>query len=212
MKNDVPFIANTDDGLHCQQAAYMMILRYFKPDTIFTFKEWDKITGFEPEKGTWEFASLLWFYRQGFEVLHMTLFDLKQFSRKGSKYLVELMGKEVGEWQIEHSNLELEIIRAKDLANTNIYSKEEPKISDIISYLSKGFLVRVLVNSRRLNGQEGYFGHAVVVIGYDDTGIFFHDPGPEAMPSRYVDFVSFEAAWADPNPAAKELDAIRLQE
>lgn len=34
MTYDVPFVPNTKDDLYCLQAAYMMIVKYYKPDIL----------------------------------------------------------------------------------------------------------------------------------------------------------------------------------
>lgn len=207
---NVPFISNTSDDLHCQQAAYMMVLKFFRPETNIDFEAWDEITGFEKNKGTWATASLLWFKDQGFKVKHLSLFNMEKFVKKGGEYLIESAGEKVGQWQIQHSNLPLEQKRAKQLINSGIYVEKEPTKQDIIKFLDDGYLARVLVNARKLNNKKGYAGHAVVVIGYDDNGFTLHDPGLPPQQRRKVSFQNFENAWADPNKEAKELDAIRL--
>jgi hypothetical protein len=210
MTIDVPFIENTDDALHCQQAAYFMIAKHFDPDFSINWEEWSRVTGFEEDKGTWAFAGLLWFHNHGYEVKHITKFDMEAFIQRGEEYILEISGPEVGRWEIEHSNIPLEQKRSKELLETDIYINREPTINDIKDFLKQGFLVKVLVNSRRLNGQEGYFGHAVVVVGFDDENIIFHNPGPPAAEKQKASYKDFEIAWADPNVDVKELDAIRL--
>lgn len=108
MKLDITFVANDPDDLHCLQAAFMMIAKYFRPDFNIGWDEWSKLTGFEEDKGTWQTAALLWFYENGFEVKHITVFDFDKFARLGGDYLIEISGEEVGQWQIEHSNILLE--------------------------------------------------------------------------------------------------------
>jgi hypothetical protein len=207
---DVPFIENTGDALHCQQAAYMMILKYFKPGFEVDWDEWSKITGFEEGKGTWATASLLWFHDQGFAVSHIELFDWSEFARTGNDYMIKKFGEEVGQWSIDHSNIPLEQARGKQFAALGIDEQHVPTIDDIKQFLTDGYLVRALINSHRLNGQDGYFGHAVVVTGFDDNNLILHNPGPPPAASQKVSFADFEAAWADTNEESKEMDAIRL--
>ena len=210
MTYDVPFVPNTKDDLHCLQSAYMMIVKYYKPDFEIDWDEWSKITGFEVGKGTWASAGVLWFYDNGFDVKHYEVFDYNKFFKKGGDYLIQTSGQEVGQWQIEHSNIPLEQKRAKQMIDKGLLVSKIPTIEDIKSYLDKGYLLRVLLNSRRLNGKEGFFGHAVTVIGYDDKSLIIHDPGLPPYPNRHVLFEDFESAWADPNKESKELDAIKL--
>jgi hypothetical protein len=211
MKYDVPFVANTEDDLHCLQAAFMMIVKFFMPDFEISEEDWDKITGFEESKGTYATAGLLWFLNNGFDAKEISLFDCKKFIKNGGDYLIELSGKEIGGWQIAHSNIPLEQERMKKILLSNAYELREPTITDIESYLDNGYLIRALVNSRRLNGKSGYFGHAVVVFGYNKKYLLIHDPGLPAQPNRKVSYSDFEAAWADPNKNNKEMDAIKLK-
>jgi uncharacterized protein YvpB len=66
------------------------------------------------------------------------------------------------------------------------------------------------VNCQKLDGEEGYIGHAVIITSYNENYITFHDPGLPAIPNRQVTYKEFDAAWADPTPQVKELDAIKL--
>lgn len=188
----------------------MMVLKFFKPDVKISWDEWDELTGFEKEKGTWASAVLLWFKNNGFDVRHITLFDYEDFIENGGDYLIRLTGKKVGQWQIEHSNIPLEQKRAKTLLRAGVIENRQPTQKDIIHYLENGYLVRVLVNMATLNDKTGYIGHAIVVSGYDDEGFIIQDPGLPPIENRKVCFADFEAAWADPNEQSKELDAIKL--
>ena len=210
MTYNVPFIPNTKDDLHCLQAAYMMIVKFYKPDFEIEWDEWSKITGFEIDKGTWASAGVLWFSNNGFDVKHYEVFDYDEFFKTGGEYLIQKSGKSIGQWQIEHSNIPLEQERAKQMIDKGLLVDREPTAKDIKEFLDKGYLLHALLNSRRLNGKEGYFGHAVTVIGYDDKSFIVHDPGSPPYPNRNILFEDFEAAWADPNKDSKELDAIKL--
>ncbi|HLB66110.1 MAG TPA: C39 family peptidase [Candidatus Saccharimonadales bacterium] len=210
MNYDVPFVANTDDNLHCLQAVYLMIVKFFKPDFEVDWEEWSKITGFEKGKGTYATAGQLWFKENGFDVKQISMFDNQRFIEIGGDYLIELSGEEVGKWQVEHSNIPLEQKRTKQLLASGICEQREPTIQDIKDLLNVGYLVHCLVNARKLNKQQGYFGHAIVVCGYNDEALIIHDPGLPALKNKKVLFDDFEAAWADPNKEAKEMDAIKL--
>ncbi len=206
----VPFVPNSEDDLHCFQASYLSIAKYYIPDFGMSWDDWCSVTGYEEGKGTWASAGLLWFKNQGFSVRHISLFDYERFIELGADYLVELVGEEVGNWQIKHTNLPLEIERAKQLLKNSLVEKSEPSLDDIRRYISDGWLVRVLVNSRTLNGKEGYVGHSVVVTDIDDLNVVFHDPGLPPIPNRQVSCELFEKSWAYPSKSNKEMDAIKI--
>lgn len=210
IKHNVDFISNTDDDLHCTQAAYLMIVKFFQPEFDMDWEGWSVLTGYEEGKGTWASATLLWLSDQGYSIKHISMFDYDTFAKDGGDYLIHEFGDEVGAWQVKHSNLPLEQERVKKLLTTHIIEHREPTQDNIKSYLNNGYLIRCLVNSQKLNGKSGYVGHSIVVSGYDDNGFIIQDPGLPPLRDRHVKFDDFEAAWADPNKEAKELDAIKL--
>ncbi|OGL26368.1 hypothetical protein A3E49_02025 [Candidatus Saccharibacteria bacterium RIFCSPHIGHO2_12_FULL_49_19] len=210
MDYKVPFISNTKDNLHCMQSAWMMVVKYFKPQFEMDWDKFSRVTGFEEDKGTWAMAGLLWLKKQGFNVIHLASFDYEVFAQTGGAYLLKRAGKDIGQWMIEHSNMPLEQKRARRLAKSGIWKKQAVQISDIKKNLDDGFLVVCTINIRKLDELQGYFGHVVVVKGYDDKKLFLHDPGLPGRPDRKVTYKDFETAWADPNKDAKELNAIKL--
>lgn len=212
MNNNVNLIPNTPDDLHCLQSAYLMLVKFFKPDFTIDWDKWSNITGYEAGKGTWASAGLLWMKDNGFAVKHISLFDYDEFMQHGGEYLTRSFGAEIGEWQVQHSNIPLEQARAKRLVEENIWVKKEPAKDDIKQFLDNGYLLRCMVNAQKLNGKTGYFGHAVVVSGYDEHGFIIQDPGLPPLKNRRVTYEDFEKAWADPNKEAKELDVIKLVE
>lgn len=207
----VPFISNTKDDLHCLQAAYMMIAKYFLPSFDISWEDWSKLTGFEEAKGTWASSGIFWFANNNFDIKHISLFDYSAFIQNGGQYLLEENGIEVGTWQIKHSNLPKEIALSKKLLKMNLVDKREPTITDITNFLDKGYLIHCLVNAKKLNHIEGYSGHAVVLYTYIGDTIYLHDPGLPPIPNRKVSFADFELAWADPNKTSKELTAIKIK-
>lgn len=210
MSSSVQFIANTDDGLHCVQASWLMILNHFKPSTDIGWDEWSIITGFEAGKGTWPLASLLWFKEQGFNLKHVELFDFDKFAQSGADYLKQQFSPELFEWSVEHTNMPLEQKRARELAKYDICVNETPTIDGVKSFLDDGYLVRAHVNSCALNGRDGYFGHSVLVLGYDEESFILHDPGPPATPNRRVEYATFSKAFFTDGPDSGEIDAVKL--
>ncbi len=209
-KYDVPFVSNTEDDLHCQQSAYAMIRDYFEPGRYnLTWDEWSSITGYEVDKGTWASSGLLWFGSKGYEVQHISLFDYPEFARIGADYLRKAYGDSVGDWQVAHSNLPREQALASELVDKGLVEFREPQFEDIKQAIDSGALCRCLVNSRVLAGKDGYFGHAIVISGYDEEGFIIQDPGLPPIPNRHVVYDLFEKAWAYPNIEAKELDIIK---
>jgi hypothetical protein len=205
----VPFVSNTPDDSHCLQAAYMGIAKYFDSDFSIPMDEWSQLTGYEEGLGTWANAGLVWFKEQGYDVKHIELYDYQAFMADPKGYMVAYNGVEAGTWGYEHTNVPAEIERMKNILSTDIIEQRIPTIDDIKKYLDEGYVLRATINSQKLNGEDTYVGHAVIITNYNDTYLTIHDPGLPGIPNRQVTYDEFEAAWADPTPRVKELDAIR---
>lgn len=203
----VPFVPNALDDTHCLQAAYMSIAKYFDPTFSIPMDEWSVLTGYEDGMGTWAHAGLIWFKNNGYDVKHIEMFDFDAFIERPKEYMIELHGQEAGKWGYEHTNVPAEIERMKQLRAADLTEHREPTLEDVKHFLDEGHLVRLTINCQKLDSQEGYVGHAVVVTGYNDAYVTIHDPGLPAVPNRQVAFAELLAAWGD---QAKELDAIRL--
>lgn len=212
MDRDVPFCANGPDNLHCVQASYMMILKYFNPDEDYSFEELDALTGKDSQGGTWAAQGHIWLVSQGYEIEYWTLLDWQRFVGDGYEYLQQQFGTEIADWQVKYGDIPLEQRRAAKALQLVPTKAQEPRIADIISFLDRGYLIKCTVNSSKLNGKAGYVGHVIVVKGYTGDALIIHDPGLPPLENRKVMFAEFEAAWAYPNAAAKEMTAIRLPE
>jgi hypothetical protein len=207
--NDVPFIGNTPDNLHCLQASYGMIRQFYEPEWHIDWKQWSEDTGFVPDKGSWSLAGLLWFKTHGYNVQHITSFDYGRFADEGAAYLHESLGHAVAEWEMTYSDLPLEQARSRQFITSGMWQHRRPDIADIKLYLERGYLVKCIVNLNELNGLSGFLGHALLVIGYTEDTLILHDPGLPPQPYRSVSHHQFLRAWADPNAKMEKLDAIK---
>jgi hypothetical protein len=187
----------------------MGIAKYFDSDFSIPMDEWSQLTGYEEGLGTWANAGLVWFKEQGYDVKHIELYDYQAFMADPKGYMVAYNGVEAGTWGYEHTNVPAEIERMKKILSTDIIEQRIPTIDDIKKYLDEGYVLRATINSQKLNGEDTYVGHAVIITDYNDTYLTIHDPGLPGIPNRQVTYDEFEAAWADPTPRVKELDAIR---
>jgi hypothetical protein len=207
---DVPFYSNTSDNTHCYQAALKMVLKYFTPAQEYSWEKLEKITAKVEGLWTWPLATLIWLTDQGFTVKNIEVFDYKKFIEQGDQYLLDEFGREVGQSQINHSDISQEQRLSKDFLKRIATVKEIPTLNDIKMLLEQGFLLICNINSSAINQKEGYSGHAVVVKGFEDGFLFLHDPGLPGLENRKVPFELFERAWAYPNDRAKNIIAIKL--
>lgn len=205
----VPFFGNTDDDMHCFQAALRSVLAYLLPDRMYDWKELDEITAHAPSLYTWPLAGALYCASQGLKVHWIEAFDYGRFSREGYTYLVEFYGQEVADDQRKNSDIEAEMDRARQLLDVIDVEARIPAREDLVSHIKSGQPVIANVNSMALNDRQGYFGHFVVVKGIDENNVVLHDPGLPPKPSRYVSWRQFDQAWAYPEERSRNLIALR---
>jgi hypothetical protein len=210
LDQDVPFVANPD-ATHCYQAVLKMVLLRFRPHRDQSWEALDRITGKVDGLGTWPFAGLTWLHDQGLDLTNVELMDNGRFAAEGRAYIAELAGQEFAD--SHHRGLDLSSVQAqaKTFVEKVRCEVRIPTIDDIRRAVSAGCLVICNVNSRALNGHEGYLGHYVVAKGFDEHGLIVHDPGPPGEASRRVAFAAFEHAWASPTAAVKWLVSVREQ-
>lgn len=209
MLKKIPFYSNTPDDTHCFQASLRMILKYFLPEREFTWKQLEKMTAKKPDLWTWQLAGILWMQENGFDVRNREVFDYHRFIHEGDEYLLREFGKEVGSAQIKNSDIKQERSLSKKFVQSVAIEKEVPAIADMQRLFQEGFLMIININSSVLNKKPGYTGHSVVITGFSESTITFHDPGLPPMPNRSVPTALFETAWGYQNENAKTLVAFR---
>lgn len=208
MKN-VPFYANLPDDLHCFEASIRMVLKYFMPEREFTWEEIEKLTGKKEGLWTWPQHAMVELLSMGFDVIDVEDFDFRAFIQSPLEFLKVQYGEEGAREQIVHSDLEAEKQYAQEFMQHGKQVARIPDFSDIRSFLDKGYLTGCLVNSKVLNGKEGYVGHFVVVFDCNNETITFHDPGLPPQPNRTVSLIDFKRAWAYLTEKAKAVIAIK---
>jgi len=204
----IPFYKNPDNT-HCFQAVFRMILKHYLPGKDFSWEELEKITAKVDGLWTWPTAGVLWLHNNGFKVRDVGTFDYATFVKKGDDYLIELFGEKVGREQIIHSDTTQEIKYAKQIVASGICELQIPTISELKQRLDEKYLLICNVNSRALNGKDGYAGHFVLLTTYADKEFVLHDPGLPPSKNRKVTFTDFERAWAYPDEQAKNYIAVQ---
>lgn len=207
----VPFYKNMADKTHCFQATLKMILKYFYPEEEHGWKELEKITAKAEGLWTWPYAGLVWLSQKGMEVINIEAFDTQGFIDEGGKYLIKEYGEEMGQAQIEHSDIKQEQEMAKQFIEIVNVQKWVPELEEIKEFIKRGYIIICNVNSRALNYKEGYEGHFVVIKGFEENGFIIHDPGLPGIENRKVEFGLFEKAWAYPNEKARNIMAFKLK-
>ena len=206
---NVPFVPNTDDGMHCYQSSFLMLLRHFLPERSWSMTDAEEITDKRTDETAWPIAGPLWLVRHGFDVRVTFDFDYRAMSNEGNTYSRRRYGDEVADWQRQRGSNFVDNDLAKAfLADVDI-QQSVPKFSDITDSLERGGLAICGVNSRRLNGEDGYVGHNVVIFGIDETYVLLHNPGPPPIEGQRVSRGDFAAAWSHPDDSGRYLMTVR---
>ncbi len=210
MKRKIPFYSNTPDDTHCFQAAIKSVLKYFLPEKEFSFKKLEKMSAKKEGLWTWATAMMINLHKMGFDLVDIDTFNIQKFIKNGGEYLIEKYGKEVGNAQIEHSDINQEKRLFRKYLPLHIHKTTLPSVSDIKKLVDHGYLVVCLVNSYALNAEKRYAGHFVVIFDYDANNLYMHDPGLPPRPNRKVNFKQFLKAWEYPDKKARNLTAYKL--
>ena len=164
---NVPFPDSYGDKNQCMQIAMKSVTEYFL-DEVYTFDELDNVTG--RKKGKWTSVSqgVFGLYTLGLEVEAYCAEDEPNFRAR---------------WGKDAEN----IIKNLDMAVVNEYSEKAAK-SDLIKvrklpfnkiekYIEEGYVPIMIVDLNvLLNGESrSYNGHIVVVTGFDEDYIYYHE-------------------------------------
>ena len=187
-----------------------MMLSSILPEKQFGLDDVIHMSGSKKGKSVWPAKMLVEMRKLGIDVVMIEGFNARRFVAEGADYLRDEFAGETAEWQIANSDIPKEQRNYVELLASGVkIEKRIPTTSDICSLLDAGWLVKCTVNSRRLKKLDGYVGHSVVVLSVDKDEIILHNPGLPPEPFQHVSIADFEAAWAYPNEAAKELIAAR---
>lgn len=195
---EVPFIKNLDN--RCVSATTGMVLAYFMPEKKYTMAELDKLCGYVEGRGTWQAESLLQLHKLGFQVHTIEGFDHEAFASDPRKYLSSILDKEALDYQLKHTDLELEPQRIQEYIDLGLSLENRPATDDDVrSFIDEGWLVRLEVNGQPLAGKTGYSEHSILVISYDEDNVVIHNP--DGMngnkPNQKVSWELLNQAWKE---------------
>ena len=203
------FLPNEQDDKHCLQSCYRMIVEYFSGETI-SVDEADIATGFRPEEATWPYDAMLSFSGRGFKVKNVETMDQIRFANDPAAEMIDCFNEEIWE-QIQKTS---DVPRAqssalKCLEDPNItLVKGIPTLEDLKNETDAGHLIICNVNSKILNGKDGYTGHFVVVEQIDDDFVYLQNPGLPAQANLKLAKEVFLTAWYYPTEKAGNMMVI----
>jgi hypothetical protein len=190
MKNGVPFYPNTKDNAHCAPAVFKALIEYFCHEKL-SWDEMDKLGQSVYGKGTWTIPYHLKLASCGVDVQVIEAFDYEAFAKNGREYLESLGEK--GQFYINHSNWEKALSLAESFVKAVHHTDQGASIDEIDNLISRGYLVGVELNSRKLNNQEGFMLHYVLIKQKIGDKYLINDPGgpKENFENRLVEKSKF---------------------
>ena len=198
------FIPNSADGTHCGPAVWRMALETLIPASTWSFEEIDAIIRKEPGTYTWGQTFLPTMLAAGLTVHSISTWDDAQFIARDWDYVRERSGEASAAEQQAHAQ-DLIFVKAmmqQCLDDSRLTRDLRPAtLDDLTGRLTAGAYVNCTVNSRVLNGREGFNSHSILVYGVDSDTVQFADPGPLNAGLRTAPLPQFLSAWAFNGPA-----------
>jgi len=176
-----------------------MVLNYFLPNRDYSWDELDRLTGKREGKWTWPLRSIGKLHDLGFDVKMIVKFDYAAFFEQPEKYLIERYGDVAGRELVLNSDIPYELEVTKKYLG--IAKNSEPTLKDLENFLDHGSLPICGLNLPTLYEESGSLSHFVLLLDFDRTSIWLHDPGVqnEHFPGRQavkVSHATFMNAWS----------------
>ena len=194
MVKKIPFVTNHPDNMHCVNAVFRMVHRYFFGKDL-SWQMIDKLTHAISGKATWTFIGEMEFVKKGLDVINIEPVDYQKLYEKGPEYLKEAAGKQTAKYYLEKSNIASVLSCIPEYLKTVKHETRRASLEEIIGFLKRGALVGAEVNSRILNQKEGFDLHFVLLYDFDGKNFIVHDPGFPPIKSRKVDIKEFNQCF-----------------
>lgn len=176
MITDLPFYKNDGDGNQCLQVCGKIVIKHFL-DRDCSLDELDELTG--RKAGLWTYTP------QIVSILDDVGLKTKFYSKEnlepfleGEAFYRRHFGKDADEI-LKHTDIP-EVSRAiGKLLDYDGFENRKISIGEIEGHVGDGHVVLVLIDNNKISGEGNFYrGHAVVVTGFDDENIYYHDSGP----------------------------------
>ncbi|MFH0857447.1 MAG: peptidase C39 family protein [Candidatus Magasanikbacteria bacterium] len=191
---NIPFYENRGDGNQCMQVAMKCVLEYFL-NKRFSLNELDKLTGRKEHLWTYTLQIAPVLYDLGLELKFYSKEDLKSFL-EGESFIRENYGKDA-EKILKFTDIPIIVQATKKALDYDLFERREVSLEDIQDHLEKGHVPMILIDYNKIVKEVDFYqGHFVVVTGFDDEHVFFHESGPEnPEPNKKVKKEIFKEAF-----------------
>ncbi|HLC85663.1 MAG TPA: peptidase C39 family protein [Candidatus Nanoarchaeia archaeon] len=171
----VPFYVQGHN--ECGPASLQMVLEFlgFKKER----EEIKKLLDSESKGATWTIDLARAATKLGFKVeFYSTSLDVNT-----ENFELDYYKKETDSLQSVQSKLRNIIDECKK--NGVSLQEKSLKLNEILSRIDNNCLAIALIDWGKIAGTEGYIGHIVPIIGYDEECVYIHQPGPKNPEANY---------------------------
>jgi len=189
----IPFYENTGDGNQCMQVAMKSVIKHFL-NKDFSLEELDTLTNRKEKFWTYTVQIVSVLYDLGLEVKLYSKEDLEPFL-EGEPFMRKHFGKDADKI-LKLTDIPAVIDAIKRLLDYNIFEKKVLSVHNMESHIKKGHVPLVLIDYNKIvRKDDSYQGHFVVLTGFDEEYMYYHESGPkDAEPNKKVKKKFFEEA------------------
>lgn len=161
--------------------------------------ELDKLTGRSPQEWTWTTQCVSVLHQMGLQVRYYTTAPLEPFL-EGPPFLYRHFGQEIAAKMLQFSNWPVTEASIRRCLQLGLSSLAPVTFQDVESGMARGYVPMIMLDQNVLESVPGsYNGHFVVLTGYDDHHVYYHESGPANMqPHRCVPKQRIVDSWLAP--------------
>lgn len=175
MMIDLPFYEN--DGKRCLQACGRTIVKYFL-GRDYSLDEFDEMTGRKEDKWTNTSQLVNALANLG---LRVKLFSKERIdgSLEGEPYYRRTYGENADKI-LDHTDIAVVNRSILELMRKDVFELKKLSFEEIEGFVSERCGVIVLIDNNKITGKNDlYQGHFVVMTGFDEKFVYYHNSGPK---------------------------------
>jgi len=174
---DIPFYVNNGDGKQCMQVAMQCVIKHFLRKE-YSLDQLDQLTNRKSDYWTFTAQIVTVLYDLGLDVKYYSNESLELFLG-GEVYFRQHFGKDADKI-LSLTDMPAVISSINSLLKYNLFEKKSMSLLEIEEHLNNGHVPLVLMDYNKIIQKKGlYQGHFVVVTGFDDGYIYYHESGPK---------------------------------
>ena len=175
---DLPFYENDADGNRCAQVCAKIVLEHFL-GMDYSLDELDELMKRKIGKATYTTQVVGVLYDLGLDLKYYSGSELEPFL-EGEEYIRRHYGKDA-EKILRFSDVPVAVESIRKVLDKGIFENKKLSLEEIMGFIEMGAVPIVLIDYNKIIGRDDFYqGHTIVVTGFDDENIYFHQSGPSS--------------------------------